>query len=80
MDRAISEYQLRLFRDNGVLSIVAVTSAMDSTDATYQAEKFLTAEITKIEIWCGGALVKTVRKMADITLPNDQVPTSLSRD
>jgi hypothetical protein len=53
---------------------------MDSTDATYQAEKFLTDEITKIEIWCGGALVNTVRKMADTTLPNDQAPTSLSRD
>jgi hypothetical protein len=80
MDRAISEYQLRLFRGNGALSIVAVTTAMDVSDATYQAEKFLTAEITKIEVWCGGALVKTVRKMADTTLPNNQAPTSLSRD
>jgi hypothetical protein len=58
MGRAISEYQLRLFRDNGVLTIVAVTNAMDPSDATYQAERFLTADITKIEIWCGGALIK----------------------
>jgi hypothetical protein len=78
MDRAISEYQLRLFRDNGTLTIVAVTNAMDVSDATYQAEKFLTAEITKIEVWCGGALVKTVRKMADTASANNQV--SPSRD
>lgn len=68
MDRVFAEYQLRLFRDNGVLSIIAVTSAMDPSDATYQAEKFLTADITKIEVWCGGALVKTVRQTGDVAM------------
>ena len=66
MGQDILEYQLRLFRENGALSIVAVTNAMGVSDATYQAEKFLTAQITKIEIWCGGALIKTVRKMDDV--------------
>jgi hypothetical protein len=66
MGQDILEYQLRLFRENGALSIVAVTNAMGVSDATYQAEKFLTAQITKREIWCGGALIKTVRKMDDV--------------
>jgi len=67
MGQDILEYQLRLFRENGALSIVAVTNATGVSGATYQAEKFLTAQITKIEVWCGGALIKTVRKMDDVT-------------
>jgi hypothetical protein len=79
MGRAISEYQLRLFRDNGVLTIVAVTNAMDPSDATYQAERFLTADITKIEIWCGGALIKTVGKMDDIAMSGAETRNSFDQ-
>jgi hypothetical protein len=69
MGQASSEYQLRFFRENGALSIIAVTTAVGASDATSRAQKLLTSEITKAEIWYGDALVNTVYKTDGIILP-----------
>jgi hypothetical protein len=69
MGQASSEYQLRFFRENGALSIIAVTTAMGASDATSRAQKLLTSEITKAEVWYGDVLVNTVYKTDGIILP-----------
>jgi hypothetical protein len=82
MGQTNSAYRIRFFRQNGALSVVAVTTAMGAAHATSQAQKLLTSEITKAEIWYGDALVNTLYKTDGVILPwvrKHKVSPSVSR-
>jgi len=60
MGQAISEYQIRAFRDDGDLSLVMLTPALGDDDARSQALLLVVPRTPTVEIWQGGLLVDTL--------------------
>jgi hypothetical protein len=60
MGQAISEYQIRAFRDDGDLSLVMLTPALGDDDARSQALLLVAPRTPTVEIWQGGLLVDTL--------------------
>jgi hypothetical protein len=61
MGQVVSEYQLRAFRDNGELSLVMLTPALNNDDARAQATALISGEVPTVEIWQSELLVDTLR-------------------
>jgi hypothetical protein len=81
MAQANSEYQLRFYRENGALSVIAVTTATGASEATSRAQKLLTSEVTKAEFVYDGTLINTVYKTDGVILlwaRKEKVSPSLS--
>jgi len=50
-------YEVRLFKADGAVSIVMVTTAASERDAELQAVAMLKGEIVRVEIWSEGVLL-----------------------
>ena len=61
MGRAISEFQIRVYRQDGELSVYLVTPAWGVGEATEQAERLVTNAMPRAEIWADGSLVNTIQ-------------------
>jgi hypothetical protein len=68
MGRAISEYQIRAFRDDGELSLVMLTPALSDDDAREQASALITGQVPTVEIWHGASLVDTLHIRASLII------------
>jgi len=55
-----SDYEIRLFKADGTLSIMMVVIAIDSADAASQAIPMLKDDIVKAEFWSGLDLVEVI--------------------
>jgi hypothetical protein len=70
-----------VYRENGALSVIAVTTATGASEATSRAQKLLTSEVTKAEILYDGTLINTVYKTDGVILlwaRKEKVSPSLS--
>lgn len=56
----MSDYEVRLHRPDGALSIVMKVKAVGETDAERQALTMLCGEITNARIWCDGNLIASL--------------------
>jgi len=56
----MSDYEIRLFKADGTLSIVMIVVAINSENAAQQAFPMLEDGIVKAEIWSGLDLVEVV--------------------
>ena len=65
MGQALSEYQIRAFRDDGELSLIMLTPANSDDDARVQAFALLTRLIPTAEVWHDKLLIDTLRLRAD---------------
>ena len=63
MGQFCKDYEIRLHRPDGKLSLVAVVSAVSEIDARRQAESFLTERLTNAFIWRDGQLVDALYKL-----------------
>jgi hypothetical protein len=75
MGQAISEYQIRAFRDDGDLSLIMLTPAFGDDDARSQALVLVAPRTPTVEIWHSGMLVDTLRIRAS-TIVSSIVGTS----
>lgn len=53
----MQDYEIRLHRADGALSIVMMTAAASDVDAREQAGSFLKEDIVDARIWCGSKLI-----------------------
>jgi hypothetical protein len=53
----MEDYELRLFKADGALSVVMVTAAEGEHDAELQAVAMLKDDVVRAEIWSEGLLV-----------------------
>ncbi len=60
MSRSASDYEIRLHRADGTLSIVMLVSAVGDLDARSQAADMLKGEMSNAHIWRDGKLVDSV--------------------
>ena len=60
MTTAASDYEIRLHRSDGTLSIVMLISAANDQDARGQAAAMVRSEIANAHIWRDGQLVDSV--------------------
>jgi hypothetical protein len=65
MGEAIRDYEIRLSRADGALSIVMLTSAISDADAKAQAYGMLKDGLASAEIWQGLTLTDTISQMTD---------------
>jgi len=61
MGRAISEFQIRVYRQDGELSVYLITPAWGVGEATEQAKRLVTNAMPRAEIWADGSLVNTIQ-------------------
>ena len=57
------EYQIRLYRDDGSLSMVMLFMASRDSIAEHEAERMLNGELTSAHIWNGDKLVRTLHSV-----------------
>jgi hypothetical protein len=60
MGRAISEFQILVYRQDGELSVYLVTPAWGAGEATEQAERLVTNAMPRAEVWADGSLINTI--------------------
>lgn len=53
------EYHIRLYRDDGTLSVVLACDASQDSIATREALKMLNCELTRAHIWRDNRLIRT---------------------
>jgi hypothetical protein len=61
MGIAMQDYEIRLYRADGTLSIVIITTAASDADAKEQAGSLLREDMMDAQIWCGSKLTVSVR-------------------
>lgn len=59
-DRVFAEYQIRVFRKEGELSVQLVLPTWSADEATRQAKLLISHDLPRAEIWSDGALVNTI--------------------
>lgn len=64
---AMQDYEIRLYRADGTLSIVMITAAASDADAKEQAGSLLREDVMDAQIWCGSKLTASVRANGRIT-------------
>ena len=60
MGIAMQDYEIRLYRADGTLSIVMITTAASDTVAKEQAGLLLRHDMMDAQIWCGSKLTASV--------------------
>ncbi len=65
MGEAIRDYEIRLSRADGSLSIVMLTSAISDADAKAQALGMLKSGLASAEIWHDLTLTATISQVTD---------------
>jgi len=54
-------YQIRLMHDDGSLALIYMTSCLNDDDARHTADKLLTNNIEKVEVWRDSECVHKAR-------------------
>ena len=57
--RATREYHIRLYRDDGTLSVVLACDASQDSIAAREALRLLNHELTRAHIWRDNELIRT---------------------
>lgn len=66
------EYEMRLHRRDGVLSVVMKTLAIDDNDAQRAASQFLIGDIANARIFSGDKAVGLVQRALGWSVPSDR--------
>ena len=64
------EYEMRLHRPNGILSVVMKTLAIDDNDARRAASQFLIGDIVNARIFSGDRAVGLVQRALGWSVPS----------
>ncbi len=71
------DFQIRLYRGDGRVSVVLNIEACGERDARLQALHLVQGDIARAEVFANKGLVRVYRRAAHDEITNDNVPVSL---